>query len=274
MRKRLLAAAVIFILLLGFNSCKSYKMVTVKNQDFLSDEKMVKDIGYYDLYVNHGTTSFHVKDPKIQNRTITGTLEPVDQSKVLMEPKNHKEAKAHKKDINIHLEKDPAELGAAGQPVTITTNDIARIDMYATDKKGLFATTASIILLLCFGVALVAGLIVLAIKGSDQAAQDSSGNSNSNSNSGGSSDGGGSNSGCYVATMVYGDYDAPEVLVLRRFRDRALAKSVPGRAFIRWYYAHSPGFVARYKHARGLNRAIRFMLNGFVALLSRIGFGR
>ena len=27
------------------------------------------------------------------------------------------------------------------------------------------------------------------------------------------------NSGCYIATMAYGDYDHPQVLVLRRFRD-------------------------------------------------------
>ena len=25
--------------------------------------------------------------------------------------------------------------------------------------------------------------------------------------------------GCYIATMVYGDYNHPQVLVLRRFRD-------------------------------------------------------
>ena len=28
-----------------------------------------------------------------------------------------------------------------------------------------------------------------------------------------------SSSGCYIATMVYGDYDEPQVMVLRDFRD-------------------------------------------------------
>lgn len=49
-----------------------------------------------------------------------------------------------------------------------------------------------------------------------------------------------SSGGCYVATAVYGSYDCPELWVLRRFRDQRLARSFPGRAFIRSYYTVSP----------------------------------
>ena len=52
-----------------------------------------------------------------------------------------------------------------------------------------------------------------------------------------------STGGCYVATCVYGSYDCPEVWTLRRFRDDFLAKSLPGRTFIRTYYAISPTIV-------------------------------
>ena len=52
--------------------------------------------------------------------------------------------------------------------------------------------------------------------------------------------------GCYIATCVYGSYEAPEVLTLRRFRDEVLAKHLPGRAFIRCYYAVSPHLVRRF----------------------------
>ncbi len=45
---------------------------------------------------------------------------------------------------------------------------------------------------------------------------------------------------CFVATAVYGDYDHPYVRVLRTFRDETLATFGLGRAFIGWYYAHSP----------------------------------
>lgn len=49
--------------------------------------------------------------------------------------------------------------------------------------------------------------------------------------------------GCYVATAVYGSYDCPQVWTLRRFRDQRLAAVLPGRAFIRLYYAVSPALV-------------------------------
>lgn len=50
-------------------------------------------------------------------------------------------------------------------------------------------------------------------------------------------------SGCYVATAVYGSYDCPQVWTLRRFRDYTLSETWYGRAFIRTYYAISPTLV-------------------------------
>lgn len=50
----------------------------------------------------------------------------------------------------------------------------------------------------------------------------------------------GATGGCYVATVVYGSYDCPQVWTLRRFRDNTLAETWYGRAFIRTYYAISP----------------------------------
>lgn len=49
--------------------------------------------------------------------------------------------------------------------------------------------------------------------------------------------------GCYIATAVYGSYDHPNVLVLRRFRDVYLSNTKWGRAFIRVYYRYSPSIA-------------------------------
>ena len=51
------------------------------------------------------------------------------------------------------------------------------------------------------------------------------------------------NSGCYIATCIYGSYDCPQVWTLRRYRDDTLASTWYGRAFIHTYYAISPTLV-------------------------------
>ena len=48
-----------------------------------------------------------------------------------------------------------------------------------------------------------------------------------------------SSGGCYIATMAYGDYDHPQVMVLRQFRDSYLSKRGWGKKFINFYYANS-----------------------------------
>lgn len=75
-----------------------------------------------------------------------------------------------------------------------------------------------------------------------------------------------SSGGCYIATMVYGDYDHPQVMVLRGFRDDVLQQCVLGRAFIRFYYKHSPAWVERLKDKKGINNFIRKILDRFIKI--------
>jgi len=50
-------------------------------------------------------------------------------------------------------------------------------------------------------------------------------------------------SGCYIATMAYGNYNHPQVVVLRNFRDKYLLTSSIGKYFVKFYYLLSPKFV-------------------------------
>lgn len=75
------------------------------------------------------------------------------------------------------------------------------------------------------------------------------------------------NEGCYIATAVYGSYDAPEVLTLRRFRDETLKASAAGRWFIRTYYKYSPSVAKKLKNAGAVNRAVKRILDKWVRYL-------
>jgi len=41
---------------------------------------------------------------------------------------------------------------------------------------------------------------------------------------------------CFVASVVYGDVNSPEVQVLRNYRDDVLSQNYFGRKFIEFYY--------------------------------------
>lgn len=75
------------------------------------------------------------------------------------------------------------------------------------------------------------------------------------------------NEGCYIATMAYGDYDHPQVLILRQFRDEELLTTVGGRLFVRIYYWLSPKLVRGLTGHDLINRQIRFLLDSFIKRL-------
>ncbi len=74
-------------------------------------------------------------------------------------------------------------------------------------------------------------------------------------------------SGCYIATMAYGDYDHPQVMILRQFRDDVLDKSAFGKWCIKTYYHYSPELVEKLKNKKTINTIIRKTLNQFIKLI-------
>ena len=78
-------------------------------------------------------------------------------------------------------------------------------------------------------------------------------------------------SGCYVATCVYGSYDCPQVWTLRRFRDDTLGATWYGRAFIRTYYAISPTLVKWFGKTTWFKHMWQGTLDLMVAKLNSAG---
>ena len=59
--------------------------------------------------------------------------------------------------------------------------------------------------------------------------------------------------GCFIATAAYGSYFAPEVVLLRTFRDQVLLRNMIGKTFVRVYYYFSPpvaDFVANHERVK------------------------
>lgn len=74
------------------------------------------------------------------------------------------------------------------------------------------------------------------------------------------------NTGCFIATAAYGSPSASAVQVLRDFRDRWLLTNAPGKAFVSWYYAHSPAAAVYLNEHPMLKPAVRAALAPAVAV--------
>lgn len=75
--------------------------------------------------------------------------------------------------------------------------------------------------------------------------------------------------GCYIATAVYGDYDAPEVLTLRMYRDVVLKNTLLGRIFVRVYYVTSPKLASKLKNHTFINSKVKKILDRMVYKINR-----
>ncbi|MEL7589090.1 MAG: CFI-box-CTERM domain-containing protein [Prolixibacteraceae bacterium] len=76
--------------------------------------------------------------------------------------------------------------------------------------------------------------------------------------------------GCFIATACYGDYNSPEVLVFRRFRDETLVLSRLGRSVIKFYYRISPFLAKRIANSPFLKVVTRnIFLNPIKSIIER-----
>ena len=78
-----------------------------------------------------------------------------------------------------------------------------------------------------------------------------------------------SSGGCYIATMVYGDYNHPQVMVLRSYRDEVLLSNIAGKILVRLYYSISPILVKVLKNNQLINIGIRNILNQIIRKIQK-----
>jgi hypothetical protein len=74
---------------------------------------------------------------------------------------------------------------------------------------------------------------------------------------------------CFVATACYGNYNTPEVIVLRQYRDQVLLPTYFGALFVKYYYAISPPLANLIAKSDTTKKSIRkYFLQPIVNLLN------
>ena len=66
---------------------------------------------------------------------------------------------------------------------------------------------------------------------------------------------------CYIATSIYGDYDHPKVIILRRFRDKTLKGSFIGKILVVIYYKISPTIVKIFGSQSYFRKPVKYLLD-------------
>jgi len=75
--------------------------------------------------------------------------------------------------------------------------------------------------------------------------------------------------GCFIATATFGTPMAPEINVLRRFRDNFLLRDRVGEMFVRAYYKLSPPVAHAIEKSKMLRCIVRIFLSPVIKLFKR-----
>ena len=241
----------ILISLLLLASCKNYDTIRYSRANVFKKKPVAERIEEYDIFVHDDSgNTFKVKEPEILEGDLVGKTVQIADSTITGDTLN---------DMHLYLNESEVINPSYAGTQKFSNENVRYVNMRGASKSSKNKIALGVLIaLLLIPVTLIVGAIVLA----------------STSDSDSDSQGSDSNSGCYIATMSYGSYDAPQVLVLREFRDRFLQKFGAGRAFIAWYYRNSPSFVQKHKDKKWLHSALRLPLNTLVFILTPIYSGR
>ena len=247
------------LILLNYG-CVNYKRFYVKASDVYKSTSISQAPHNYDFYIHDlSGKKYQAYFGRIEDTVFISEpkeIEQVTYPEVLW----NNELKLKKNDIHFFVNDT---LNQDNNTLVLKQSDVKYAVVYSVTRNGAYKDAGSgtkdntgIIALWILGILTVIILIfALIAQAMAKAAEDITNSA--------------VNEACYIATMAYGSYEAPEVIVLRKFRDHVLMKSKLGRLFIKSYYATSPYFVRAFKNLGWMNRLIRNVLDCFVNRLKK-----
>jgi hypothetical protein len=234
--------------LLIVSSCTNYDKFSYEPADLYNSKKIQKKSNSYEFYIHEQSgDTYYAQSTTLTDSLLTANVAKTP-SPIIRDELITREQKKDNNHIHIYL-KDSLE--KSNDQIKLPLKDIENVEAYSTDDKnkaigiGVGVLGGSILLILLTALGLLLGVIALILIGFYNAVD----------------------SACYIATMAYGSYDAPEVLVLRRYRDEILLKNRRGKFFVQTYYAFSPYFVKIFKNSGWVNQIVRKKLDRFVLKL-------
>ena len=248
MKKKAFNFSVIILISLVLAGCNTlYKRYSLKSVRFYGKYQN-KDLSGKELHVFDGPGSYYLKNPVIQGDTLYGQIEKPAPGTEIFIPLTKKELKEHKDDVNIYLYK-PLTDSISGSKVKISGSNVVKVDIYKPlnfvpvviiSVVVYMLIVAAIVFLLIYVIkalftAITAALIIAACSGS----------------------------------AAYQSRTAPQLDVLRKFRDRFLVKSAPGRLIVKTYYAGSAIINPLVQRSELTRKSLRFLIDNFVKFLLR-----
>lgn len=239
-----------FALFLIVASCVTYNKMWVGPTSVFNDEEFKRNISKKEVFVHDSEGhQYSIRAPEINDTVLVGTF--ILRDSVEVKDVLQGQDLVKRNEVHVYLRDSiPSD-----KPTSMIHKDEVReIAIYEdtqgtkTDQKVLGGWVAILIIVLVGGFI---GLILLLTELANSTAE--------------------AVSSCYIATMVYGSYDAPEVMTLRNFRDQVLKKYVFGRLFIGFYYWTSPKVVQLTKNSPAMNRFFKNRLDKLVKKLRSRG---
>jgi hypothetical protein len=260
MKTKYTIASLLAIALL-FGGCNNYRKISYSKVDVFKKKPVKEKIDRYDIYVHQDETTYRVENPEVSESGLSGTPVEVTEEEMISGDSLN--------DMHIFMNDGLTIESEPNEVQNFTEENVDNVEMYGAENSGIGKAFLIVlgVLLLLFIILIIALIVGLSNSGGSTSGGSDSGGSDSGGSDSGGSDSGGSGSGCYIATMSFGSYNAPQVMVLREFRDRFLDKFGAGRMFIAWYYKNSPGFVEKHRSKKWLHSLIRVPLTGLVVFL-------